>query len=67
LPSQTSAVQSAGIPTNTSMSNAKLKEWIYKEYLERASQPGYKNDDFAKVLVQLKPDKKKKIYQFISM
>jgi hypothetical protein len=49
------------------MSNKKLKEWVYQQYLERASQPGFKDDGFAKNLVRLKPDKKKKIYQLVSM
>jgi hypothetical protein len=68
-PSKNSACKSTTASANTSneMSNAQLKEWIYQEYLERASRPGFKDKCFAKDLVNLKPDKKKKIYQFVSM
>ncbi|KAI9667623.1 MAG: hypothetical protein M1821_000440 [Bathelium mastoideum] len=68
-PSEDPTVRAAASPANTSdvMSNAQLREWIYQQYLERASQPGFKADGFAKSLVPLKPDKKKKIYQTVAI
>lgn len=53
--------------TSSTMTNKQVKAWVYDQYCKQASQPGFKEDDFAKNLTRLKPEKKKKIYQLVSM
>ncbi|KAI9686252.1 MAG: hypothetical protein M1822_003908 [Bathelium mastoideum] len=68
-PSENSTVQTTASTANTSnvMSNTKPQGWIYQQYLEQVSQPGFKDDDFAESLIKLKPDKTKKIYQLVAI
>ena len=58
---------SSGTDCSQTMSNKQLKTWVQQKFREQTTQAGFKEDAFAKSLVEQKPACKKKIYQFVAV
>jgi hypothetical protein len=56
------------VDVSTLTTNSRLKKWIYQQYLKKASQPDFiDNNSFARDLANVLPDKKKNIYKLVTM